>query len=68
MQKSDFSKQNDWEKLSKTEKETNKKLQEEVRSYLELTGRETELRIARTGQKKIRVKNGPEVKIHYSKR
>ena len=52
MQKSDFSKKNDWEKLSKTEKGTSKKLQEEVRSYLELTGRETELRIARTGQKK----------------
>ena len=57
-----------WKKLTKTGNEATKKLQDEVKSYLELTGERTELRNARTGQRKIGVKNGSEVKISMSKR
>ena len=37
-------------------------MQDEFKNYLELTEGRTELRNARTGQMKIRVKNGSEVK------
>jgi len=43
-------------------------MQDEFKNYLELTGRRTELRNARTGQLKIRVENGSEVKILKSER
>ena len=43
-------------------------MQEEFKSYLELTEWRTELRFARMGQMKIRVKNGSEVKNAKGKR
>ena len=43
-------------------------MQDEFKSYLKLTGGRTELRCARTGQMKIRVKNGSEVKNPKGKR
>ena len=54
--------------LPKTGNEANRKLQDEFKNYLELTGERTELRNARTGHGKTRVKNGSEVKIQRSKR
>ena len=42
-------------------------MQDEFKSYLELTGGRTELQCAHIGQMKIRVKNGLEVKILKSK-
>ena len=53
--KGNFSKLNHWKNLPKIENKTNIKLQDRVRSYLELTGGETVLRFARTGHGKVRV-------------